>query len=71
LTSGIYSDILNLDKNKRPQHKEEKTMIKFYWDYYTLDGENYYKGFCIETKNNIYEVFRVKTTLSEVLEAMW
>lgn len=46
-------------------------MIKFYWDYYTLDGENYYKGFCMETKNNIYEMFRIKTTLSEVLEAMW
>lgn len=35
-------------------------MMKIYWDYYTLDGETYRKGFCIETKNNIYEVFSVK-----------
>lgn len=34
--------------------------MKFFWDYYWLGGDDHYKALCVKTKNNVYELFRLK-----------
>ena len=33
--------------------------MAIYWDFYEIDGKDY-KALCVETKNSIFEVLRLK-----------